>query len=593
VKTISLKKVSAVAVASLGFGLLSVVPAQAVVTLPIWVDTATTVGGVAITSNTSTVTRTLNTDVNAAAVASITAPSGAAVVFIVKSGANFETSDIIDLAIGGTIVATGNPAAQATTATLASRTLPTPSVTTTYAYEIKVYGNVIGATAGARQNATLTSVIPVSITVVAATGFSASTSSAFVGAENLTGAEAQALTATTQDEIRVSSAIGTNAAMIGVKINNTSGTAYLGGGNLDVQVISGPGLVRAIASTEAYVTQGDATVRASTLSLAAGTSAANIAVTADGTSGKSQIQIRLLDSVTGAVLGTLPLKTVYFFGAPATVTVAQTFKYIKGNGAASGCSDAALCTETTFALTPIAVITVKDANGNVVPNASVSGVTSDGTVIAASAVNGSTAKTETVTGAAACAAATPTASCNGLGTYLASVTGTAGAASGKTATVTYRALVSGTTFVTATPVTYTIGGAVATETLALSKTSYSPGEAMTVTRTAKDSAGNVPFDGQTANGVTFSKPQGGTAPGASWYKSGVKTSGASTLFAPVAGGAFNALMTSSVDGVTVITASSSVTDANAALLTQIDALNAKIVALNALIAKIMKKLGVK
>ena len=48
-----------------------------------------------------------------------------------------------------------------------------------------------------------------------------------------------------------------------------------------------------------------------------------------------------------------------------------------------------------------------------------------------------------------------------------------------------------------------------------------------------------------------------------------------------------------VDGVTVITAASSVVDGNAALLTQIDALNAKIVALNALIAKIMKKLGVK
>jgi hypothetical protein len=116
---------------------------------------------------------------------------------------------------------------------------------------------------------------------------------------------------------------------------------------------------------------------------------------------------------------------------------------------------------------------------------------------------------------------------------------------------------------------------------------------MTVTRTAKDSAGNIPADGQTANGVTFSKPQGGAAPGASWYKDGTKTSGANSLFAPVAPGAFNALMTSSVDGVTVITASSSVTDANAGLLTQIDALNAKIVALNALIAKIMKKLGVK
>ena len=40
-------------------------------------------------------------------------------------------------------------------------------------------------------------------------------------------------------------------------------------------------------------------------------------------------------------------------------------------------------------------------------------------------------------------------------------------------------------------------------------------------------------------------------------------------------------------------AEESVTDGNAAIITQIDALNAKIVALNALIAKIMKKLGVK
>jgi len=591
VKTISLKKVSAVAVASLGFGLLSVVPAQAAATLPIWVDTATTVGGVAVTSNTSTVTRTLNTDVNAAAVASITAPAGSAIVFTVKSGAAFVTSDIIDMSINGVVVQTDNPAAAATTATTVSRTLPTPSVTTTYAYSLKVYANLTPATAGARNNATMVSDIPVSITVVAPTAFSGSTSSAFVGASTLSGANAQALTA--DDEIRVGKAINTDGAMIGVQLKNTSGTAYTGGGTLDVQVISGPGLVRAIASTEAYATQGDATVRASTLAIAAGTSAANIAVTADGTSGKSQIQIRLLDATTGASLGTIGTKTVYFYGSPSTVTVAQAFKYIAGDGAATGCSDAATCTEVTFALTPVAVVTVKDSDGNLVPSASVSGVTSDGTVIAASAVAGSTAKMETAAGKAACAAATPTASCNGLGTYLASVTGTAGAASGKTATVTYRALVSGTTYVTATPVTYTIGGAVKTETLALSKTSYSPGEAMTVTRTAKDAAGNVPFDGQTANGVTFSKPQGGTAPGTSYYVSGTKTSGTNTLFAPVAGGAFLANMTSSVDGVTIITASASVTDANAGLLTQIDALNAKIVALNALIAKIMKKLGVK
>ena len=586
-KTISLKKVSAVAVASLGFGLLSVIPAQADATLPIWVDTATTVGGVAITSNTATVTRTLNTDVNAAAVASITAPAGSAVVFTVKSGVAFRTTDIIDMSINGVIVQTDNPAAAATTATTVSRTLPTPSVTTTYAYALKVYANAPGA--GTRNLATLVSEIPVSITVVAPTGFSAATSTARIGAQSLSAADTQALTS--NDEVRVSSTAGTNGAMIGVKVNNTSGTAFTGASTLSVQVLSGPGLVKFGASTDNYAAIGDASVRADSLALAAGTSAANIAVTADGTNGTSEIQVRVLDSVTGAVLGTLPTVKMYFFGAPATVEVTQNYKYIRGSGSASGCSDATTCIEDTFANSAIAVVTVKDSGGNLVTGATVSGVTSDGTVISATTLSASTVKTLTSAAAAACIAGT--GSCNGLGTYLASVTGAVGAASGKTATVTYRALVSGTTFVTATPVTYTIGGAVATETLALSKTSYSPGEAMTVTRTAKDSAGNVPYDGQTANGVNFSKPQGGTAPTASWYVSGAKTSGANTLFAPVAGGAFNALMTSSVDGVTVITASASVTDANAALLTQIDALNAKIVALNALISKIMKKLGVK
>jgi hypothetical protein len=53
-----------------------------------------------------------------------------------------------------------------------------------------------------------------------------------------------------------------------------------------------------------------------------------------------------------------------------------------------------------------------------------------------------------------------------------------------------------------------------------------------------------------------------------------------------------AAWSTALDG-TTITASSKVVAADAALMTQIDALNAKIVALNALIAKIMRKLGVK
>jgi len=581
VKTISLKKVSAVAVASLGFGLLSVVPAQSAVTLPVWIDTATTVGGVAITSNTATVTRTLNTQANAAAVQTITAPSGSAIIFTIKTGGTFVDTSFIDMSVNGTVVQSDTEIGTGATAVTATRNLPTVTTDTTFAFNLRLY-----ETAGTRVEADTVVDLPVSITVIAPTAFSASTSTSILGvATDFNGAADGK-----DDEVRVlGTTAGGNAASIQVQINNTSGTAFQGGGTLDVQVISGPGLVNAQADAAAYA---DGTARADTEVLAAGTSAARVSVTADGTVGTSKIRIRLMNTSTGAELGVIAEETVYFYGAPATVEVSQKYKYVRGSGSAAGCSDATTCTEATFALSPISVITVKDSGGNLVPGAAVSGVTSDGTVIASSAVTASTVTTLQAAGAAACAAGT--GSCYGLGTYTASVTGTNGAASGKTATVTYRALVSGTTYVTAPAVTYTIGGAVATETLALSKTSgYTPGEPMTVTRTAKDSAGNIPADGQTANGVTFSKPQGGTAPASSWYKDGTKTSGANSLFAPVAGGAFNALMTSSVDGVTVITASSSVVDGNAALVTQIDALNAKIVALNALIAKIMKKLGVK
>jgi len=580
VKTISLKKVSAVAVASLGFGLLSVVPAQSAVSLPVWIDTATTVGGVAITSNTSTVTRTLNTQANAAAVQTITAPSGSAIIFQIKTAGSFTTTSIVDMSIDGTVVQSDTTIGTNATAVTTTRNLPTVTANTTYAFNLRLY-----ETGTTRVAATTTVDLPVSITVTAPTAFSTSTSTSLLGAVGDFDGAADGK----DDEIRVSgTTAGGDAASIQVAIKNTSGTAYTGGGTLDVQVISGPGLVNAQADAAAYA---DATARADTEVLAAGTSAARVSVTADGTVGTSKIRIRLLNTTTGADLGTIAEETVYFFGAPATVEVSQKYKYVAGNGTAAGCSTATTCKEDTFALSPIAVVSVKDSGGNLVPNATVSASITDATVIAATTITASTVTTLQAAGAAAAAAGT--GSPYGLGTYLASVTGASGAASGKTSTVTYRALVSGTTFVTATAVTYTIGGSVATETLALSKSSYTAGEAMTVTRTAKDSAGNIPADGQTANGVTFSKPQGGTAPGASWYKDGVKTSGAGSLFAPVAGGPFSALMTSSVDGVTVITAASSVVDGNAALLTQIDALNAKIVALNALIAKIMKKLGVK
>jgi len=119
---------------------------------------------------------------------------------------------------------------------------------------------------------------------------------------------------------------------------------------------------------------------------------------------------------------------------------------------------------------------------------------------------------------------------------------------------------------------------------------------MTITRTAKDSSGNPVADGSAAPAVTFSKSVGGTTPAASFYVGGTKsstTAGVQSVFAPAIAGAFTAIATSGNTAGSALSSAASVTDANAGLMTQIDALNAKIVALNALIAKIMKKLGVK
>jgi len=118
---------------------------------------------------------------------------------------------------------------------------------------------------------------------------------------------------------------------------------------------------------------------------------------------------------------------------------------------------------------------------------------------------------------------------------------------------------------------------------------------MVITLTCKDTSGNACADEVASPAVTFTKAIGGTAPAASTYTAGKKATSSTTptVFAPAVAGAFSANATSSNAAKSAITASSSVTDGNAALLTQIDALNAKVVALNALIAKIMKKLGVK
>jgi hypothetical protein len=154
---------------------------------------------------------------------------------------------------------------------------------------------------------------------------------------------------------------------------------------------------------------------------------------------------------------------------------------------------------------------------------------------------------------------------DGPGYYNASVTSAPGGTSGASGTVVFRTLLSTGAYVSTDAITFTLGGSIATMSLTLDKATYTPGEAMVVTRTAKDSAGNPVYDGVASPSIVFSKGIGGTLPAAGEFRSGVSATSASrpSVFAPSLDGAFEARGTYTVaaTGAAVqMTASATVTD---------------------------------
>ena len=595
-KTISLKKVSAVAVASLGFGLLSVVPANAapnavgdVLSINLTRVTSTPVVGTAVKVNVGLVTgdNAGSTTVPLTAVltkypsagfvqvtASISTATGSAATANFGFGAGSSSATGAVLTLGATNDSALSAGSVASSSTVGAGSFSfTPTVAGDY--ELTVWNDTgtnssVVDTNESRQT--------ISITVVAApvaTG----------GASLMTWAygavSAPAIDATPETLVPAVNTFASapQAAIAIVNVKGSTGAA-LTGATLTAS-ISGAGLV--LANTTNTTMAG--TARSSSVVLT-GASTGYVHVSADGSSGLGTVTVSVTDPVTGAT-STVGTFTVQFYSSTvATLTATQNYSVL-GASRVTGCS-AVACTGTTYSTgssgKAAVVIVAKDASGNVIPGLTLTATSSDATVIASSTVTAVTAAGATALDA------------TGLGGYNASVTGAASAASGKTATVTYSYTNANLTKISSAAVPFTIGGTtIASETLAFNKTSYGAGEAMVVTRTAKDAAGNPVADGVASPAVTFSKPVGGTAPAAGFYVGGTSATSATapTVFAPATGGAFTASMTGGDAAATVRTASSSVVDGNAALLTQLDALNAKIVALNALIAKIMKRLGVK
>jgi trimeric autotransporter adhesin len=246
--------------------------------------------------------------------------------------------------------------------------------------------------------------------------------------------------------------------------------------------ITGPGLI-SIENDDSSTAVGNGRSVATTTA----SNTATVAVWSDGSAGVSTITITA--TTAAGVTTTLGTKTVTFVGAPASITVTQNL-FIARAGQALGLvtptTSRVAATAGAITTTPAIRASVLDAAGNpVAAGSTVRIISSNDAVI----VPGACAE-YTTTGTAGLAVPAP-------GRFECVVSGAVAAASGSTATITFQVqnAVTGLWSLSATPITFAIGGTIASVALATNATSYAPGEAMTMTATAKDSAGNAAADG--------------------------------------------------------------------------------------------------
>jgi hypothetical protein len=611
VKTISLKKVSAVAVASLGFGLLSVVPANAdavtaagiVETVSLAKVTSTPVVGTAVQVNLGLVVGdltgesdgdTLNirgylSNYPAGGFAQVTANETAVgtdseIGIDAQSADSASGSSYIITFTDSSAMGTGETVT-ATSAVGIGKYSFTPAKAGTY--ELKVWADSDGDTTVDLTEAVQT----ISITVAAAATLSAGTSSALSKPGNDNAATPDS-TSNALPIVGSSTAAAANVAAIMVSMNDSSNNAMASGNTITASV-SGPGYLvwdSTDASTDNNSCSDTPTYSATTnRSITAQTADAVgfLYLCADNTAGATTITISMTD-VAGTT-SALATKTATFYSSVAKLEVSSKVRTILRSGgywqAGAVADTAAELRARTATVIPSVVVKMTDSAGRVANSAAEPTVVSGNTAVIASGACGLDDGLDA------------TYSSGGTGYYNCGFSSATSAKSGDKATVTIRIANpadGGLTYLTTT-VDLTIGGSVAKEVLTLDKTTYAAGDNMQITITATDSSGNPVYDGAaTPAGVVSSKSAIGIPTTASTYTAGKKTWGAlGGVFAPAQSGAFSITADGTDAAATVLKASASVTDANAGLMTQIDALNAKIVALNALIAKIMKKLGVK
>jgi hypothetical protein len=524
----TIKRVALVAVAAMGFGLLSVVPSSATSqadTLSISATgNATTVA--VNTAATTTLTQTflgIQSDTMTVTASTVSYPAGGA-TSVTLSGT---TASLVNAGFQSisALTATFSDTASGTTYTEAKQvltvTMPATSVAGTYTFKFTASNNptTLAVTAA-----------PVvwTVTVTAAAAVTAALTQAWIagGATTPTSALDTAGVSTS------TTTAGTQIANVAVLPGNTTLGVGVTGTILSANIVSGPGNLSFGATPTGRSITGTANQW-------------TVNLFADGTSGVTTFTIS-----AGSVL--LATKTVTTYGAVASIvtTLVNGVIPVGSAGAAVG------------AITAVA----KDANGTIIPSPVLYAVSSDATIIS-NAYSASTTST------------------GGVATF-----GLTGVLAGTANITITNGNTSVLSTVVSNAVAVRVGaGTAATVAVTFDKAAYALGEKATVTVTVKDAAGNLVPNGTysvfTAAGLVsnFGLDSTGTTALANAGAVGVVAAGSTgtatyTVFMPsyasdvtlTATG--NASAAATIAGLTIT--SSTVSVANAAADAATDAANA-------------------
>ena len=557
--TTTIKRIALVAVAALGFGMLSVVPSSAaVVANTFTIDSATdsiSLGETATavlthnfvnTSAQDSVTITaIKTSSNSATAGTIqfrptdSSVSSSSTAF--PSYSYVKAAQLTDnVSAAGLWVASASSSGYPDSLTVSSATANT-SVNSTFGvnlvnptaagtYVIQFYMTVSSAGATAT---TSTTVVSWTVTVAAADTTAVGSSTSVIR----TGSTWGAGTSSTGDSTVVASKSSTRTtpdATIKITQKNAIGTTLTGGTSA---LLKGESMT-VVVSGQAYVTTGaTAGTRPTSGSVATLANGDYIFIWSNGTAGTATITTT---TYSGLLIGT---ETVTYTGPVTAIAVTKSYNtmtnygtIVRSGGKTSG---------------DLVEVTAKDAGGRAVDGLTLSCVSGDATVITGCTV---------------------TAAADGTGEYYLAFSSASNSTSGKKATVTIRtvdpAVTTSTAYLTTT-VDLTLGSTIATETISFDKTSYSPGEGMVITRSAKDSSGNPVYDGAASVALTSNKVLGGSALASCTYYAGTCTtstmySGAVLVkyntYAPAAPGDFTVSGLGGLLGGVLLSATATVSD---------------------------------